>query len=199
MLPRLSRDAVEQGMAEEAEALISKTVALNEGRMTAVVAAFSSLLPTSWPVTPAVTALSQPPASTVAAVRLLQRAFDEIHATHPTVAFWWKDHESVFLGACRRLSALAGMVSVTSILGVPEGDPRLGWSRQSNLYRRDDRDVLTRFQAKPNIVERQDRDGGVVVWLRTSKAPWRGGPFSGTVGGFDAVSEARAAELQKHS
>lgn len=187
------------GQNDDVEALITKTAAMNEGRMPAVVAAFAALLPTSWPVTPAVTALSKASssASSGAAVRALLTAFDEIHVTHPTVAFWWKDHDSVFLGACRRLGALAGLSSSLALLGVAEGDQRLGWSRQSNLYRRDDRDVLTRFQPKPNIVERQDRDGGVVVWLRTSKAPWKAGQHSGTVGGFDAVSEARAAELQK--
>lgn len=185
-------------MAPPDEGLISRLASMNEGRMGTVLEAFAVLLPASWPVTISVEALSKPSAARLTASqasRLLLQAFDEIQSTHPTAAFWWKDEGSVFLGACSRLGKVAGLPDSLSLLGITDSDERLPWARQAPLYRRDDREVLQRYQAKLNIVERQDRDTGV-IWLRTSKVPYRNGAGQmGTVGGFDQISEARAKEL----
>lgn len=186
-------------MKDFTEQLVERIVERNEARLGPVVRAFARLMPGSWPVPPAMNELALPSAARLTPAqtcRLLLRAFDELHSTHPTVAFWWKDEDSTFLGACPRLGPLGGLPSTLELLGVPEGDERLGWARQSNLYRRDDREVLQRNQPKLNIVERQDREGGV-VWLRTSKAPYKGVGVAGTVGGFDEVTEARARELAR--
>jgi len=56
--------------------------------------------------------------------------------------------------------------------GMDDLDPRLPWSRQGPVYIRDDRAVFTSNTPKINIVERPDREDGV-VWLKTSKVPFR--------------------------
>lgn len=180
---------------ETSKARLSRRASEATGsRMPAVVDAFLSLFQACWPEgVPALTARVGP-----SPYQWIEDAFSAVHAAHPSAAFWWKDESSVFLGACERFGLLAGLACSADLIGLREGDPKLAWARQSSLYRRDDQAVLSAFEPKLDIVERQDRPDGSVVWLRTSKVPYRAvsGP-SGTVGGFDVVSAARAAELSK--
>ncbi len=80
-------------------------------------------------------------------------------------------------------------------MGLSDVSPEVAWSRQGNLYRRDDRAVLDALSPKLNIVERQDRSDGT-IWLRTSKVPYRSAAGAGTVGGLDIISEQTAQRLR---
>ena len=63
------------------------------------------LFQSSWPEIGSVRVLAgvAPTTPPLEIARLLQKVFDDAHAAFPTVAFWWKDEDSRFLGACRRL------------------------------------------------------------------------------------------------
>jgi hypothetical protein len=76
------------------------------------------------------------------------------------------------------------------------GFPAVVWNRQAAVYMRDDREVMLSGAPRFDIVERQDREAGT-VWLRTSKVPYACPAGQGTVGGFDTISAAHAAELAR--
>ena len=165
------------------------------GRLPAVVDAFAILFGHTWPH------VGRPPqtADPIKTLRSMHHAFQNVHAQHPKVAFWWKDEDSTILGACSNLGVLAGLPVGASMVGLKDVDPVVSWNRQGNLYRRDDRAVLEAFTPKFDIVERQDRKDGT-VWLRTNKVPFRNSAGAGTVGAFDAIDEATARRLlTRHS
>jgi hypothetical protein len=103
------------------------------------------------------------------------------------------------LALSRLLSPVASAAGLAplDLLGLTDVDPRVAWSRQGTLYTKEDREVLSSFVARFDILERQDRQGEATVWLRTSKVPYRGAGGAGTGGGFDTISAARARELAK--
>ncbi len=182
------------------DAVVKAIVELNVGRLPAVAVAFQQLLEGSWAHPAALARLKRltPSSSPTDICAALLKTFDDIHSAFPTAAFWWKDEESTFIGACPRITAASGQPSPTGLLGITEGDGRLAWSRQSNLYRRDDRKVFESGRAALDILERQDRGSGT-FWLRTSKVPYssQNGDvvLGGTVGGLDVVTEAEAQTL----
>lgn len=181
------------------EPIITAMLAANKGRLLAVAGAFARLIEGSWSDAGAVSSLRRLDANTSdeGVARTILEAFDAIQRESPTVNFWWKDESSVFLGCCRRLSATAGLDVPGAIIGIPEADERLAWSRQGNLYRRDDREVFESNAPKLNILERQDRPDGVTVWLRTSKVPYQSAVGGGTVGGFDSLTDAQAQAVRR--
>jgi hypothetical protein len=184
-------------MPSTSDPLITAIVEASGPRLPAVAGAFAVLFRESWPEVKGAAALQAvlPSTSPAQIAEVLQRAFDEAHELFPTVAFWWKDSDSTFLGCCARLGPAAGLPSSVDLIGKNDVHPSVAWNRQGNLYRRDDRSVVDAFVPKLNIVERQDRSDGT-VWLRTSKVPYRSAAGEGSVGGFDIISEARALQLR---
>ncbi|MFO0548547.1 MAG: hypothetical protein U0271_09180 [Polyangiaceae bacterium] len=167
-------------------------------RMPSVLSAFADLLRQSWPCRPALESLAaaQREHEFLEACRKLVAALDAAHAEYPSAAFWWKDESSRFLGFCNRFAVASGIPS-QKLFGLTDADPGVVWSRQAALYMKDDREVLAAGKPRFDIVERQDREDGT-LWLRTSKVPYIGVGGSGTVGGFDTISAARALELAKN-
>jgi len=129
----------------------------------------------------------------------LATLFSHVHARHPGAHLWVKDQDSRFLAACSNLVAACGLDEETFLSGINDLDPRIAWNRQGPLYVRDDAEVFASGTPKVNIIERQDRPGGEVVWLKTSKVPFRNadGVTGGTVGGFEVITDKEAWQLSR--
>lgn len=166
--------------------------------MQAVASALVSLVRRSWPKPELVKlfAAAERERHPADKCRGLLAAFDAAQREYPTAMFWWKDEGSHFLGFCPRFAA-ASSLSALDLFGRTDVDSGVAWRRQGALYMKDDREVLSSFAPRFDILERQDREGETTVWLRTSKVPYRDEAGSGTVGGFDTISANEARALAK--
>jgi len=111
-------------------------------------------------------------------------------------AVFWKDRDSRYLGANRRLLADAGLNSLDEIVG--KTDDELPWAEQAPLYQADDRAVME-HGPKLRIEEPLTRADGSRIWLRTDKLPlMRDGEVIGVLAIYEDVTEAqqRLAELR---
>ena len=87
------------------------------------------------------------------------------------VRIFWKDRESRYLG-CNRLFAIdAGEQTPLDVIG--KDDFQLGWKEQAELYRSDDRCVMTEGLAKLDFEEPSTTPDNRRIWLKTSKTPLR--------------------------
>ncbi len=165
----------------------------------AIARAFELLLGTSWPDVSVDAELAALAAGASGDLRSRSEAlFAAVQARYPGTHLWVKDEHSHFLAACPLIVAASGLDADTLFSGINDHDPRIAWSRQGPLYVRDDYEVFSSNTAKLDIVERQDREDGV-VWLKTSKAPFRNadGKTGGTVGAFEVISAKEAVELSR--
>ncbi len=108
---------------------------------------------------------------------------------------YWKDRNSVYLGANRESARIAGFADPSEYVGKTDYD--LPWAKtEAVAYRADDREVMESGQPKLHVIERQLRADGKIGWLDTSKVPLRDpeGTVIGVLGTSTDITEQRNAE-----
>ncbi len=110
------------------------------------------------------------------------------------VRVFWKDKNHVFQG-CNKLFAVdAGFADPKEIIG--KNDFQMGWHNQAELYREDDRMVMTSGNSKLLIEEPQSTPDGNNITLLTSKLPLlnSSGEIIGVLGTYIDISERKNIE-----
>ncbi|MBF0381747.1 MAG: response regulator [Magnetococcales bacterium] len=105
------------------------------------------------------------------------------------VRVFWKDHDGRYLGCNRLFSEDAQASSTDEIIG--KTDLEMPWQEQAQMYRADDRKVLTSGKPKLNYEESQTTSYGRKTWLKTSKIPLPGvdGKILGILGVYEDITE----------
>ncbi|MBN1424812.1 GAF domain-containing protein [Candidatus Fermentibacteria bacterium] len=132
--------------------------------------------------------------STEEALRESQQMLRLVLDTIPVRVFW-KDTSLNYLGCNRPFAQDGGLATPQEIIG--KNDYELGWSEQADLYRADDRSVITRGLPKLNYEEPQTTPDGGRIWLCTSKIPLRdsSGGVRGVLGTYEDVTERKRQEI----
>jgi hypothetical protein len=136
----------------------------------------------------------------ISARRLAEQRLTEQHALlqtileHLPVRVFWKDLDLNYLGCNSRFARDGGAAAPEGIIG--RDDTQLTWSKQAELYRADDRQVIASGQPKLDYEEPQTTADGRQIWLRTSKIPLRDqdGQRIGVLGMYEDITERKAAE-----
>jgi diguanylate cyclase (GGDEF)-like protein/PAS domain S-box-containing protein len=84
---------------------------------------------------------------------------------------FWKDRDSVYLGANQHMLEEAGLQRVEQIVGLRDDD--LPWGAFAGQYRAQDREVMDSGLGRLHNQQRQDNLDGSVQWLDVSKVPLR--------------------------
>lgn len=109
---------------------------------------------------------------------------------------FWKDRNSVYLGANERFALSAGVRSAAELIGKRDGE--LVWHEQAELYQRDDAEVMASGSPRFNYAEPQTTEDGRLIWLETSKMPLRNahGDTFGVLGIYQDVTSRHENEQQ---
>lgn len=112
------------------------------------------------------------------------------------VRIFWKDRELRYLGCNPLFARDAGEASPQNIIG--RNDYQLGWKKQAEIYRADDRQVMDSGIPKLAYEEPQTTPDGKTIWLRTSKAPLRNiaDETIGVLGIYQDITEHRLAQMK---
>ncbi|WP_370980694.1 ATP-binding protein [Agaribacterium sp. ZY112] len=124
------------------------------------------------------------------------RNFFRTALDHLPVRVFWKDTQSLYLGANRLFVEDAGLSSLEQLVGCSDYD--LPWDNSTaELYRKDDKYVMSTELERVNYEEPQERDGKTVNWLRTTKVPLRNdhNEVIGVLGTYEDISEFKAQQL----
>jgi len=107
---------------------------------------------------------------------------------------FWKDRESVYIGCNRHFAADTGFREPKEIVGQTDYDTAS--SDTAEVYRADDRQVMSSDRAKLGYDEPQKRSDGSHRWLRTSKVPLhdQDGHVIGLMGTYEDVTERKLTE-----
>lgn len=108
-------------------------------------------------------------------------------------AVFWKDRNSVYLGCNESFARFAGLAQAADIVGRTDFD--LPWRREeSELFRRDDAEVMDTRRVKLRIQEQILTAAGEQLWLETSKMPLldANGQVYGVLGVFDDITEQKS-------
>jgi len=120
--------------------------------------------------------------------------FDNVLSTVPASIFW-KDGNSVFLGANNRFAREAGLQRPEELIGKTDYD--LAWTReQADFYRECDRKVMDTGEPMLHIEESQQQADGRKVELLTSKVPLldAAGQVKGMLGIYMDITKRKQAE-----
>jgi PAS domain S-box-containing protein len=112
------------------------------------------------------------------------------------LSVFWKDRNSVYLGANQRFLQDAFLGSVSELVGT--NDSAMPWGMtEAEAYRADDRIVMESGEAKLGIIELQHQQDGAVIWLETNKLPLRNlaGEVVGVLGTYQDITERKNAEI----
>jgi PAS domain S-box-containing protein len=122
--------------------------------------------------------------------RMLQTVLDSI----PSAVFW-KDRDSIYLGANRALLEAVGLKSSEEIVGKSDYDLP-GGKKQADSFREDDRRVMESGIPKYDIIEPYLRADGTHAWAKTNKVPLRDteGNVVGILGTSEDITERKRAE-----
>ncbi|AFZ02491.1 PAS domain S-box protein [Calothrix sp. PCC 6303] len=113
------------------------------------------------------------------------------------LSIFWKDRNSVYLGCNRHFLRDANVTSVEMVIG--KTDYEMPWGEtEAELYRQDDRTVISTETAKLGIVEPQYQADGQQIWLETNKLPLRNlqGEVVGVLGTYQDISDRKNIEKQ---
>ena len=113
---------------------------------------------------------------------------------------FWKDTNLVYLGCNEAFARDAGFADPKELIG--KDDFQMAWREQAELYRADDRQVITSGNPKLFIVEPQTTPDGKTIWLLTSKIPRRNaqGEITGVLGTYlDVTERKRVTEALRES
>ncbi len=126
-------------------------------------------------------------------VRASQQITEGIINTIPLRVFW-KDKNLVYLGSNESFARDAGCTAPKDLVG--KDDFQLGWRKQAERYRADDRQVIDSGQPKLFIEEPQTTPSGKTIVLLTNKIPLRNsqGEITGVLGTYMDITEHKKAE-----
>jgi PAS domain S-box-containing protein len=112
------------------------------------------------------------------------------------VRVFWKDKNLVFLGCNEAFARDAGFADPKDIIG--KDDYQMGWRDQAELYRGDDRQVISSGCTKLLIEEPQTTPDGNTITLLTSKIPLRDsmGEICGVLGSYVDITERKIMEAK---
>ncbi|MFA4825979.1 MAG: PAS domain S-box protein [Methanoregula sp.] len=121
--------------------------------------------------------------------QMLQLVLDTI-----PVRVFWKDRDSVYLGANQALALDAGYADPGELVGKNDYDT--AYAATADRYRADDRTVMETGLPKLNYEEIQIKPDGSRSWLRTSKVPLRNknGDVIGVLGTYEDITERKVKE-----
>lgn len=127
-------------------------------------------------------------------VRRQQELTTRIIETIPMRVFW-KDCVSRYLGGNTTFAKDAGLALPQDLIG--KDDFQLIWQEFAELYRADDRQVISTNTAKLSYEERLITASGERIWVRTSKAPLHDqrGDVIGLLGVYEDINEQKQLEL----
>jgi molybdopterin-guanine dinucleotide biosynthesis protein MobB len=116
---------------------------------------------------------------------------------HIPLSIFWKDENLNYLGCNRKFAADAGLSSPDEIIG--RDDYEMPWVKEADLYRADDRQVLTTGISKLYYEEPQTTPAGKQFWLRTSKIPLAdaSGKVVGVLGMYEDITELKRHEQER--
>jgi PAS domain S-box-containing protein len=125
--------------------------------------------------------------------------FDNV-LSHVPASIFWKDRNSVYLGANMQFAHDTGLQSPDELIGKSDYD--LAWTRaEADFYRECDRKVMDSGEPMLNIEESQQQADGKEVTLLTSKVPLldRSGQVYGMLGIYMDITRRKQTEdsLQK--
>ena len=110
-------------------------------------------------------------------------------------AIFWKDRNSVYLGCNKTFANAIGLRDPKDIVGKTDYD--LPWlAKDTESYRRDDREVISSGVPKRKIIEELQQADGSRIWIQTSKQPLYDaqGYICGVLGSYIDISEQRKTE-----
>ena len=104
---------------------------------------------------------------------------------------FWKDTNLTFLGCNALFANDAGIENPESIIG--KNDFEMTWRNEADLYRSDDKHVLSTRESKIDYEEPQTTPNGDRIWLSTTKVPLIDfdGKLLGVLGTYHDVTERR--------
>ncbi|HYQ71610.1 MAG TPA: PAS domain S-box protein, partial [Gammaproteobacteria bacterium] len=111
------------------------------------------------------------------------------------VSIFWKDRNSVFLGANKHFARDAGAQSPDEIIGRTDYD--LAWTKEeADFYRECDKQVMESCKPMLDIEETQQQADGKEVTLLTNKVPLQdsSGTVYGLLGVYMNISRRKQAE-----
>ena len=110
------------------------------------------------------------------------------------VRVFWKDMDLKYLGCNAPFAQDAGFHEPEELIG--KDDYQMGWRKQAELYRADDRQVIETGKPRMLIEEPQTTPDGRTIWLLTSKTPLHdaSGGISGVLGAYIDITERKRAE-----
>jgi diguanylate cyclase (GGDEF)-like protein/PAS domain S-box-containing protein len=109
------------------------------------------------------------------------------------VRVFWKDLDSRYLGANNTFANDAGFTSVEQLIG--KDDYAMNHRNKADIYRADDREVITTGVAKLNFEYSQRLPDNSEQWRRTSKVPLcnEAGLVMGVLGIYEDITESKHA------
>jgi PAS domain S-box-containing protein len=126
-----------------------------------------------------------------------QRALFETVLANVPASIFWKDRNSVYLGANKQFAQDTGLRSPDDLIGKTDYD--LTWRQEeADFYRQCDRNVMDSGEPLLNIEESQRQAGGKKAYLLTNKVPLRdeSGEISGMLGIYMDITERKQAEIR---
>ena len=111
-------------------------------------------------------------------------------------AIFWKDRNSVYLGCNQTFAKAAGLTHPNDIIGKTDFD--LPWTREeSELFRRDDSQVMADNTAKTHIIVRRRNLAGEYIWIDSTKIPLTDGvEVFGVLGVYEDITERKINEAK---
>jgi len=116
-------------------------------------------------------------------------------------SIFWKDRNSVYLGANQRFARDTGIQNPEELIGKTDYD--LAWTREeADFYRACDREVMDSREPMLNIEESQQQANGEKIELLTNKVPLldESGQVTGILGIYMNITDKKRAEeiIQDH-
>jgi PAS domain S-box-containing protein len=126
------------------------------------------------------------------ALRESRQILEVVINTIPVRVFW-KDKNLSYLGCNAAFARDAGFEAPEDMIG--RDDFAMGWSRQAELYRADDRLVIETGVSRLLIEEPQTTPSGELIYLLTSKVPLRdaNNEIIGVLGTYLDITERKLA------
>lgn len=123
--------------------------------------------------------------------RILQKVLDTI-----PVRVFWKDKNSVYLGANQLFADDAGEKSADDLIGKTALN--YTWPDHARAFQLDDAAVIASGEPKLNYEERQARPDGSTYWLKTSKVPLRNeaNEIIGVLGSYEDITAVKQAQQE---
>lgn len=122
--------------------------------------------------------------------------FDSVLSNVPASIFW-KDRNSIYLGANEQFAREAGVQSPNELIGKSDYD--LAWTKEeADFYRECDRKVIDSGEPMLNIEESQQQADGRIVNLLTNKVPLldSAGQVYGMLGTYMDITTLKQAESE---